>query len=116
MDSLAKLYVNPAVWQEGSRQYVADSIYVVVRNNAMDKASLMSNSFITIQEDRDHFDQIKSAEMMAYFDPAGQLSRFDALGGVQALFFIKEEDVIATVNRADSKMLTAVLNTPPPPF
>lgn len=108
LDSLARLYINPAVWQEGSRQYVADSIYVVVRNNAMDRASLMSNAFITIKEDTDHFDQIKSAEMMAYFDPQGQLSRFDALGGVQALFFIKEEDVIATVNRADSKMLTAV--------
>ena len=108
LDSLARLYINPAVWQEGSRQYVADSIYVVVRNNAMDRASLMSNAFITIKEDADHFDQIKSAEMMAYFDPQGQLSRFDALGGVQALFFIKEEDVIATVNRADSKMLTAV--------
>ena len=108
LDSLARLYINPAVWQEGSRQYVADSIYVVVRNNAMERASLMSNAFITIKEDTDHFDQIKSAEMMAYFDPQGQLSRFDALGGVQALFFIKEEDVIATVNRADSKMLTAV--------
>ena len=108
LDSLARLYINPAVWQEGSRQYVADSIYVVVRNNAMDRASLMSNAFITIKEDTDHFDQIKSAEMMAYFDPQGQLSRFDALGGVQALFFIKEEDVIATVNRADSKMLTAL--------
>ena len=108
LDSLARLYLNPMVWQEGTRQYAADSIYVVIRNNAMDRASLMSNAFITIQEDREHFDQIKSAEMMAYFDPQGQLSRFDALGGVQALFFIKEEDVLATVNKADSKMLTAV--------
>ncbi|MGN0190906.1 MAG: OstA-like protein, partial [Candidatus Cryptobacteroides sp.] len=108
LDSLARLYREPIVWQEGTRQYAADSIYVVVRNNSMDRASLMSNAFITIQEDREHFDQIKSAEMMAYFDAQGQLSRFDALGGVQAMFFIKEEDVLATVNKADSKMLTAV--------
>lgn len=107
LDSLAKLYVEPIVWQEKTRQYAADSIYVVLHNNAMDRASLMSNAFITIQEDREHFDQIKSAEMMAYFDGQGGLSRFDALGGAQALFFIKEEDELATVNKAESKMLTA---------
>ena len=107
LDSLARLYVEPIVWQEKTRQYAADSIYVVIHNNAMDRASLMSNAFITIQEDREHFDQIKSAEMMAYFDGQGGLSRFDALGGAQALFFIKEEDELATVNKAESKMLTA---------
>ncbi len=107
IDSLARLYVKPAVWQEKTRQYAADSIYIVIRNNAMDRASLMSEAFITIQEDSLHYDQIKSAEMMAYFDGEGSLSRFDALGGAQALFFIRENDALATVNKTDSKMLSA---------
>lgn len=107
IDSLARLYVEPIVWQETVRQYAADSIYVVVRNGAMDRASLMSNAFITIEEDTTHYDQIKSAEMMAFFEGGGGLSRFDALGGAQALFFIKENDVLATVNKTDSKMLSA---------
>lgn len=107
IDSLARLYVDPIVWQETVRQYAADSIYVVVRNGAMDRASLMSDAFITIEEDKTHYDQIKSAEMMAFFEGGGGLRRFDALGGAQALFFIKENDVLATVNKTDSKMLSA---------
>lgn len=107
IDSLARLYVDPIVWQETVRQYAADSIYVVVRNGAMDRASLMSDAFITIEEDKTHYDQIKSAEMMAFFENGGGLRRFDALGGAQALFFIKENDALATVNKTDSKMLSA---------
>lgn len=107
LDSLARLYVEPIVWQETVRQYAADSIYVVVRNGAMDRASLMSDAFITIEEDTTHYDQIKSAEMMAFFENGGGLRRFDALGGAQALFFIKENEALATVNKTDSKMLSA---------
>ncbi len=107
IDSLARLYVEPIIWQEDSRQYAADSIYVVICDNAMERASLMSEAFITIQEDSSHFDQIKSAEMMAFFGTEGELKRFDALGGAQALFFIRENDALATVNKTDSKMLSA---------
>jgi hypothetical protein len=74
----------------------------------MEKASLMSNAFITIKEDEIHYNQIKGAEMTAYFDDNGGLSRFDALGGASALFYIEENDELATVNKTDSKMLSAV--------
>ena len=108
LDSLARLYKEPVVWQDSVRQYAADSITVVVRNNSMEKASLVSNAFITIQEDPMHYDQIRGAEMIAYFDDKGGLERFDALGGSSALFFIEENDALATVNKTDSKMLSAV--------
>ena len=108
LDSLARLFKEPVIWNEITQQYNADSISVVVRNNAMEKASLMSNAFIHIEEDTTHYDQIKGAEMMAYFSEDGELSRFDALGGASALFYIEENDVLATVNKKDSKMLSAV--------
>ena len=107
LDSLARLFREPLIWQEVRRQYAADSISVVIRNETMDKASLMSNAFIAIQEDSVHFDQIKATEMMAYFDDKGGLKRFDALGGSSALFYIEENDVLATVNKTESKMLSA---------
>lgn len=107
LDSLARLFIEPVIWQETIRQYTADSISVVIRNGAMDKASLMSNAFITIQEDSTHFDQIKATEMLAFFDSKGGLTRFDALGGASALFYIEENEVLATVNKTDSKMLSA---------
>lgn len=108
LDSLARLFKEPAIWNEITQQYNADSISVVVRNNAMEKASLMSNAFIHIEEDTTHYDQIKGAEMMAYFNKDGELSRFDALGGSSALFYIEENDTLATVNKKDSKMLSAI--------
>ena len=107
LDSLARLFKNPMIWQEVRRQYAADSITVVIDEGAMEKASLMSNAFITIQEDTDLFDQIRATEMLAFFDEKGGLTRFDALGGASALFFIEENDTYATVNKTDSKMLSA---------
>ena len=108
LDSLARLFKEPLIWQDVTRQYTADSVSLVVKDGAMDKASLMSNAFITIQEDTTHFDQIKGAEMLAYFDEKGNLKRFDVLGGAQALFFLEENGTLATVNRTESKMLSAV--------
>ena len=107
LDSLVRIYKEPFVFQEKTRQYTADSIYVVLRGNAIEKANLMSNAFITIQEDTVYYDQIKGAEMMAYFDTTGALRRFDGLGGTTALFYLQENDVIATANKVDAKMLSA---------
>ncbi len=107
LDSLIRLYKNPVVWNEIRRQYTADSITVIIKNQNIDRASLMSNAFIVIQEDSICFDQIKGTEMMAYFDTTGALKRFDALGGASGLFFIEENDALATVNKFESKMLTA---------
>ena len=107
LDSIARMYLDPVIWQDTVRQYSSDSLYVVVRNGGLDKANLMSNAFIAIQEDTTHYNQIKSTEMMAYFDKEGALRRFDALGGAMSLFYIEENDVLATVNKTDSKMMSA---------
>lgn len=107
LDSLARLFREPIVYQEIVRQYRADSISIVVNDGALEKASLMSNAFITIQEDTSHYNQIKGTEMMAYFDEKGGLKRFDVLGGASALFFLEENGALATVNKTDSKMMSA---------
>lgn len=108
LDSLARLFKEPIIWQEVTRQYSADSVSLVIEGGSMEKASLMSNAFITIQEDTSHFDQIKGAEMLAFFTDKGQLERFDVLGGASAMFFLEENGAFATVNKTDSKMLSAV--------
>ena len=105
LDSLVRLYQKPLVWNEGRRQYSADSLYAVIRNNSLQKASLMSNAFIIVQEDSLCFDQIRAAEMLAYFDTTGALTRFDALGDANAVFYLQEDSVYATVNKSEAKML-----------
>ena len=110
LDSLVRLYRDPLVFSDGNRQYAADSIYLVIKDRKADRARLMSNAFITTQEDTLCYDQIKGAEMMAYFDTTRTLRRFDALGGATALFFLTENDALATVNKVESKMLYALFD------
>ena len=109
LDSLIRWYENPIVWNEIKRQYSADSITVIVKNRSIDRASLMSNAFIIVQEDTLSYDQIRGTEMMAYFDSTGALRRFDSMGGASGVFYIEENGSLATVNKFESKMLTATL-------
>ena len=110
LDSLARMFKEPLIWQEGVRQYAADSVTLVVDGGSMEKASLMSNAFITIEQDTTHYNQIKGTEMLAFFDEKGGLSRFDVLGGASALFYLEENGVLATVNKTESKMLSATFD------
>ena len=107
LDSLVRLYRDPIFYNEGNRQYAADSIMMVIRNKRAEKAHLLSNAFITIQEDPKSYDQIRGAEMVAYFDSTSALTRFDALGGAASIFFLVENNALATVNKVESKMIYA---------
>ena len=107
LDSLVRMYQNPVVWNETNRQYSSDSLYAVIKGSSLQKASLMSNAFIVVQEDSLCFDQIRATEMLAYFDEKGGLTRFDALGEANAIFYIPEDSVYATVNKSAAKMLYA---------
>lgn len=106
LDSIARFYKDPVIWNEESRQYYSDSLAVLIKKGRVDRASLMSNAFVVTQEDSLLYDQIKSAEIMAFFDSTSALRRFDALGGATAVFFLRENDRLATVNKVESKMLS----------
>lgn len=107
LDSLVRMYERPIVWNESNRQYSADSLFAVLKNQSLQKASLMSNAFIIIKEDTLCYDQIRATEMLAYFDTNGALSRFDAMGDANAIFYLQEDSVYATVNKSEAKMLSA---------
>ena len=107
LDSLARLYKNPIFYNEGNRQYASDSMYVVIREKRMQRAHLLSNAFITVEEAPGAFDQIRGTEMVAYFDSTNVLTRFDALGGASSLFYLEENGALATVNKVESKMIYA---------
>ena len=110
LDSIARFYLDPVVWNDGKRQYTADSLFILIGGGGPRKASLQSNAFVTIQEDEVSYDQIKGAEIMAYFDSLdSSLKRFDALGGSSAIFYLRENEAFATVNKVESKMLSGLL-------
>ena len=110
LDSIARLYKDPIVWNEVRRQYTSDSLFVLIRGNKMERANLMSNAFIHTEEPGGYFDQIKSTDVIAYFSDSTSLRRFDALGGVTSLLYLEENDVIATANKTESKMMMATFD------
>ena len=107
LDSLVRLYQDPIFFNEGNRQYTSDSIYMVIKDRKMQRAHLLSNAFITIEEASKTFDQIRGAEVVAYFDTTSALTRFDALGGAATLFYLEENGALATVNKVETKMIYA---------
>lgn len=109
LDSIARLYIDPIVWNDGNRQYSADSLFAMVVGNSVDRVALENNAFVITQESYTLFDQIKATEIMAYFDSTAALRRFDGLGGTNAIFFIKEKERIGTVNKVETKMMSALL-------
>ena len=106
LDSMARFYNRPAMWYNEVHQFVADSIQAIIREKQLDKINLLSNAFIAVQEDTVHYNQIKSTEMAAYFND-NQLVRFDALGGVTAIFYMEEDSTITLMDKEECKMLTA---------
>ena len=107
LDSIARFYRDPILWNEEKNQFTADSIQLSIRNNEIYKANLIENAFIISKEDSIHFHQIKSTEMVAYFKD-NDVYRFDALGGVQAMIFLAERDSVVTLmNQKECRMLTA---------
>ena len=107
LDSLVRVYQDPIFYNEGRRQYASDSMYIVIKNQQMQKAHLLSNAFITMEEGPGAYNQVRGAEMVAYFDSTTALTRFDALGGAASLFFLEENGALATVNKVETKMIYA---------
>lgn len=108
LDSIARMYGTPIMWNEVKNQLTAETMNILIRNGGLDRSSMVTDSWIISQEDSVHFNQIKSTEMMGYFHD-NQLYRFDALGGVNALFYLDEKGSLTTVNLKEAKSMTALV-------
>ncbi|MDD3272800.1 MAG: OstA-like protein [Bacteroidales bacterium] len=109
IDSIARMFVNPIMWNEGS-QFTADSIQFVLSGKKLSKSELMSNAYYISKEDSLYFNQIKSTDMIGFFNE-NKLSRFDALGGATLLFFLAEDSVITMMNEKECKFLSAAIDS-----
>lgn len=107
LDSLIRLYKEPLLWNE-NKQLSADSIQIVLSGRSLRKAELNSSAFVAVKEDSLHFDQIKGADIIIFFEK-GELSRFDALGSASMLFFFAEDSILTTMNEKECKAMSARL-------
>jgi lipopolysaccharide export system protein LptA len=109
IDSIARMYRDPVMWNEGS-QFTADSIQFVMSKNRLVKAELISSAYYISKQDSLYFNQIKSADMIGFFS-GNKLNRFDALGGVSLLFFLAEDSIITSMNQKECKFLSATIDS-----
>ena len=108
LDSIARFYKRPILWNQIKTQLTSDSIQVLIENGQLSKGNLLTNAFMATLEDSVHYHQVKSPELIGYFEE-GKLSRFDAIGGFTAKFFIKEKELISTMNHKEGKIMSATL-------
>lgn len=106
IDSIARMYHNPVLWNDTLNQLTADSMQIAFKDGAIYKGNMMSNAFIAAQEDSIHYNQVKGAEMMAFFRD-NDIYRFDALGGSSMIVFIREDTLITMMNQKECKILSA---------
>ena len=106
IDSIARLYGSPVLWNEVRNQLTAEEMRLLMHDGAFERGSMITNAWMISEQDTTHYNQIKSTEMLGWFRD-NKLYRFDALGGVSAIFYMTDEDVITTINVKESKSLVA---------
>ncbi|MBO7371395.1 MAG: hypothetical protein J6U34_02695 [Bacteroidales bacterium] len=108
VDSLARLHGTPVMWYKINNQLTSDIMILLMKDETLNRGSMQQNAMLVMQEDSVHFDQIKSTEMVGYFRD-DDLYRYDALGGVNAMFYLKEKEEITTINIKESQFMTMAL-------
>lgn len=108
LDSIARLYGSPVLWNEVRNQLTADEMQLLMKGGELQRGSMLTNAWMISERDTAHYNQIRSTEMLGYFRD-NKIYRYDALGGVSAIFYMADEDVITTINVKEAKSMTAAL-------
>ena len=109
LDTLLRMYEDPVIWNENRHQLSGEEVIAQMRDNAFDRANIHGNAMIISQEDTVHFDQIKATEMLGYFNKDNTLRRYDALGGVNAMFYMQEDSVITILNSKQAQFMMVTM-------
>jgi lipopolysaccharide export system protein LptA len=88
-DSTLYFYQTPVLWSDGN-QMTADSISMLIENNAISKIFMVTNAFIISKDTLTNFNQIKGRKMTAQFKNQ-QLHRVLIEGNGESLYFAVDE-------------------------
>lgn len=108
LDSIAVMNGRPVMWNKVKNQLTSEKMHLFIKDGSVHRGSMITDARITTREDAEHFNQIKSTEMMGFFHD-NELYRYDALGNVAAIFYMEENGVLTNVNIKESKSLTAMI-------
>ena len=108
LDSIAVMSGRPVMWNKVKNQLTSETMHLFIKDGSVYRGSMITDARITTREDAEHFNQIKSTEMMGFFHN-NELYRYDALGNVAAIFYMEENGALTNVNVKESKSLTAMI-------
>lgn len=88
-DSLFRFFRAPMIWSDTS-QFTADSIYMQMADQSIDKIFLKQNSYIINSPDELYFNQIKGKNITATFRE-GNLRVMDVRGNAESVYYALDE-------------------------
>lgn len=88
-DSLFRFFRAPMIWSDTS-QFTADTIYMQMANQTIDKILLKQNSFIINSPDELYFNQIKGKYIAATFRE-GELRVMDVQGNAESVYYALDD-------------------------
>lgn len=99
-DSTVRLFNNPILWSD-KNQMTADSIYIQLANNNIDKLFLKDAAFMVSLEDSARYNQVRGKTMTGYFQK-NELYKIDVDGNGQSIYYGRNKRKQLTgVNRAE---------------
>lgn len=108
LDSMARLFKDPVIWNEINNQLTSDSMQLVLKDGDVYKGLMLGNGFLAAYDSEDFYNQVKGPEMAGFFQD-GEISRFDALGGAQMLIYLEDSSVVAYANMKDCKIISSLM-------
>lgn len=103
IDSTMRLFNDPVLWS-GGNQLTAEKVSIITHHGEILRLNMDNNAFIVSEEDSTRYNQIKGKNMTGYFIN-NDLRKILVEGNGQTLYYVKDNDVIMGVNRADCSSL-----------
>ena len=89
-DSLMTMYKDPITWNV-NRQLLGEVIKVYMADSTISRAHVIGQAMSIEQvDDKEHFNQLSSKEMLAYFVD-GEISRSEAQGNVVSAYYFEDD-------------------------
>lgn len=88
-DSIFRFYRDPVLWSDTS-QFTADTIYMQLANQQLDRMFLRNDAFIVNSPDEIFFNQVKGKNVTAHFIE-GELRTVDVQGNAESVYYARDE-------------------------
>ena len=89
-DSLFRLFRDPILWSDSATQFKADTIYIQLANDEIDRVFLIGNAIIINESDGIFYNQIKGKFITAYFENSS-VKKVKVEGNAETIYYAKDD-------------------------